>query len=312
MSGIIRTFLLIAVLTSLLIALGWYVGGEDGAVYAFGAAFIFNFFSYIFCGKLALRFYKAKKIDQNEMPKIYIIVAKLALAAGIPMPKLYLFHSDQPNAFATGRNPKNGAIAISYSLLETLNDDEIEAVLAHEMAHIKNRDTLIMTITATIAGAIGLLSNFIYILIGRNDRGEKNPVASLIIFLLAPITSVIVQMCISRTREFEADRVGAEICQKPLSLAYALYKLQNGADTFYNIPAERNPGTAHMFIINPLKGNFIQSIFSTHPKAIKRIDRLVAIHEAKFGPLPKDQAYFSELNHRKLPWYKRIFTKKPK
>jgi heat shock protein HtpX len=309
MSGIQKTFFLLAVVTSLLIGLGWYLGGIYGSFYAFIVAFFMNIISYFGCGKLALRFYRAKKLNAEEYPGLYKMAEKLAKNAEIPTPQLYIINSGQPNAFATGRNPEHGVIAFTLSLIELLDNNEIEAVMAHEMAHIKNRDTLIMTITATIAGAIGLLSNFVYLMIGTNDEGETNPVATAIIVILAPIMALLVQMSISRVREFEADRVGADICGNPLALAWALHKIQNGADEIYNIPAERNPATAHMFIINPIHGNIVSNLFSTHPNAKKRIDKLVKMHEDKFGPLPRDQEYFRDLEYRQIPWYKRIFKK---
>lgn len=310
MSNIYKTYILIAFLTAIFVGFGYYVGGINGALIALVLGFLFNIIAFYNCGRLALRFYRAEELDRNDFNILYSIAAKLAHNANIPTPKLYLIPTSQPNAFATGRNPENGVIAITASLIEILSLEELEAVIAHEMAHIKNRDTLIMTITATIAGAIGILSNLVYFFIGINDKGEENPVAVFIMAVLAPIAATLVQLSISRAREYEADRIGAELCGKPLALAWALYKIEDGVNEYYNIPAERNPSTAHMFIINPLRGSFLDIIFSTHPSALSRIDKLVEMHEKLYGKLDRTQAYFKELEHRRKPFFKRIFSKK--
>ena len=237
-----------------------------------------NLFSYWNSDKMVLRMHHAVEVDAKSAPEFYQIVADLAQNAGLPMPKVYVIHNQQPNAFATGRNPENAAVAASVGLLEALSDEEVAAVMAHELAHVQNRDTLTMTITATLAGAISMLGNFALFFGGNRDN--NNPfgfVGVLVAMIVAPFAAMLVQMMISRTREYAADRRGAEICGNPLWLASALRKIAMGAGRVVNEDAERNPATAHMFIINPLNGQRMDSLFSTHPATENRIAALEAM-----------------------------------
>jgi heat shock protein HtpX len=219
--------------------------------------------------------YGARVVDERAAPELYGMVRQLAAAAEIPMPRVFIMDNPQPNAFATGRNPKHGAIAVTAGLLERLNRDELAGVIAHELAHIKHRDTLTMTITATLAGAISMLANFGFYL-GRGSRSSDGigPIGGLLLVVLSPLAAALVQFGISRGREYEADRMGAEISRKPMSLASALRKISAAAEHIVNPPAERNPASAHLFIVNPLSGARMDNLFSTHPNVENRIARL--------------------------------------
>jgi heat shock protein HtpX len=232
-----------------------------------------NAFAYWNSDKLVLRMYGAREVDRRSAPSLTGIVEQLAANAGLPMPRVYIIDSDQPNAFATGRNPANAAVAATDGLLKRLNSQEVAGVLAHELAHVKNRDTLIMTITATIAGAISMLANF-GLFFGGSRNNPLGFVGVLLMWFLAPTAAALVQMAISRSREYQADRVGAEICGQPLWLASALEKIQSAASGIDNTAAEQNPATAHMFIINPLHARSLDSLFSTHPSTAERVARL--------------------------------------
>jgi heat shock protein HtpX len=247
-------------------------------VFAFILAAGMNFFAYWSSDKVVLRMYGARQIGPNEAPAFYGIVEQLADKAGLPMPRVYIIENDQPNAFATGRNPENAAVAATTGLLRHLSHEEIAGVMAHELGHVKNRDTLTMTITATIAGAISMLANFAMFagMFGGNDN-RNNPlggIGALLVAILAPLAAMMVQMAISRTREYAADRAGAEISGRPLWLASALEKLEHGARVIDNPAAEHNPATAHLFIVNPLHAHGIDNLFSTHPSTANRIRRL--------------------------------------
>jgi len=272
-----RTAILLAGITALFLAIGFLIGGEAGMLIAFAIAAAMNLFAYWNSDKIVLRMYGAREADELSAPALYRTVAQLAERAQIPMPKVYVIENDQPNAFATGRNPENAAVAATTGLLRSLDHQEVAGVIAHELAHIKNRDTLIMTITATIAGAVGMLANFA-MFFGHNRDGQGgNPVGligSILIMILAPLAAMLVQMAISRTREYAADRTGAEISGRPLWLASALEKLDRGAQRIDNPAAEANPATAHLFIVNPLHGRAMDSLFSTHPNMQNRIQRL--------------------------------------
>jgi heat shock protein HtpX len=275
----LRTAVLLAALTALFLAAGFALGGEAGMMIALALAIATNAFAYWNADKLVLRLYGAREVDRAAAPALYGAVEQLARNAGLPMPRVYLIDSEQPNAFATGRNPENAAVAATTGLLRRLNADEVAGVMAHELAHVRNRDTLIMTITATIAGAISMLANFAFFF----GRGRNNPlglVGVILIAILAPLAAMLVQTAISRNREFAADRIGAEISGRPLWLASALEKIHSAAERIDNRAAEANPATAHMFIINPLHAHRIDSLFSTHPSTAARIERLRALaHE---------------------------------
>jgi heat shock protein HtpX len=276
--NLVRTAMLIALMTALFMGVGYLIGGTGGMMIAFLVAAVMNVFSYWNSDKMVLRMHHAVEVDARTAPEFYRIVADLAENAGLPMPKVYVIHNQQPNAFATGRNPENAAVAASVGLLESLTDEEVAAVMAHELAHVEHRDTLIMTITATLAGAISMLGNFALFFGGnRNNDNPLGFIGILVAMIVAPFAAMLVQMMISRTREYAADRRGAEICGNPLWLASALRKIALGAGRVVNEDAERNPATAHMFIINPLNGQRMDSLFSTHPATETRIAALEAM-----------------------------------
>lgn len=274
MSGYLRTTILLAGLTAFFMSIGFMLGGMGGAIIALGFASIMNVFAWWNSDKMVLRLYGARQITAKDMPDFYGIVEQMAQRANMPMPKVYIIENDQPNAFATGRNPENGAVAATTGLLKRLNMNEVAGVMAHELAHIKNRDTLIMTITATIAGAISMLANFALFFGGQSRNNPLGIFGVILISILAPLAATIVQMAISRSREYEADKIGAEICGRPLWLASALDKISGAAQQIDNHQAEQNPATAHMFIINPLHVHAIDGLFSTHPSTAERIRRL--------------------------------------
>ncbi len=268
-----RTALLLAGLTALFVGAGFLLGGEAGMAIALLFAIGMNAFAYWNADKMVLRMYGAREVDRRSAPDLVGMVEQLAHNAGLPMPKVYVVDSDQPNAFATGRNPENAAVAATTGLLRRLSHEEVAGVMAHELAHVRNRDTLIMTITATIAGALGMLANFA-LFFGGNRNNPLGLIGTLLVMFLAPVAAALVQMAISRTREYEADRVGAEICGRPLWLASALEKLERGAGAIDNDQAEANPATAHMFIVNPLHARSVDGLFSTHPNTANRVQRL--------------------------------------
>jgi heat shock protein HtpX len=271
-----RTAILLAALTALFMGVGFLVAGQSGMVIAFLVAAAMNLFAYWNSDKMVLSMYGAHEADERSAPELYALVRQLAQQAGLPMPRVYIMDNPQPNAFATGRNPDHAAVAVTTGLLKTLSKEELQGVLAHELGHIKNRDTLTMTITATIAGAISMLANFgFYFGGGRNNNsGGVGLIGTLLLVILAPIAAGLVQMGISRGREYEADRFGAETTKRPLWLASALTKIASAAKQIPNPPAERNPATAHIFIVNPLSGARMDNLFSTHPNVENRIARL--------------------------------------
>jgi heat shock protein HtpX len=278
-----KTAILLAGLTALFMAVGYVLGGQFGMLIALGVAVAMNAWSYWNSDKALLSMYGAEEVDATSAPDLYAMTAEMAARAGIPMPRLYVIHDEQPNAFATGRNPQNAAVAVNTGLLNMLSREEVAGVIAHELAHIKNRDTLIMTVTATIAGAVSLLGNIAAFSGGNHNRSGVGPFLTLAIMILAPLAAMVVQMMISRTREYAADRAGGEISGDPLALASALTKISNGAAQIPNDVAERNPATAHMFIVNPLSGARMDNLFSTHPDPQNRVDELVAQAQA-MGP----------------------------
>jgi heat shock protein HtpX len=280
MGGYLRTVVLLAALTAVFGALGFAIAGEQGMILALLFAGGMNLFAWWNSDRMVLRMHNAQPIGPQDAPRLYEMTAMLAQRAGLPMPALYVIHEDQPNAFATGRSPSNAAVAVNTGLLDLMPENEVAGVIAHELAHIRNRDTLIMTVTATVAGAISMLANF-GMLFGGASR-ERNgspfgPIAMILMLILAPIAAAIVQMAISRSREYEADRVGAEITGDPLALAGALQRLDHQAHAIQNYGAEANPATAHMFIINPLSGARMDNLFSTHPRTENRVAALEAL-----------------------------------
>ena len=275
MLNFLRTTILLAALTALFMGVGYLLGGTGGMWIAFIVAALTNIFGYWNSDKLVLRMQNAHEVDPRTQPDLYNTVEALSQRAGIPTPKLYVIDTDQPNAFATGRDPQNAAVAVSSGLLRYLEPREVAAVVAHELAHIKNRDTLIMTITATFAGAISMLAQFGLFFGGGNNRNNPlGPIGALVAVIVAPLAAALVQMAVSRTREYEADKDGAAIMGDPLALASALSKISQLAQRTVNIGAERNPAQAHMYIINPLNGQRMDNLFSTHPNVENRIAQL--------------------------------------
>jgi heat shock protein HtpX len=275
----VKTGLLLAGLTALLVGLGRVAGGQQGMMIAFGFAMLMNVGSYWFSDRIVLAMYHARPVSPEQAPELYRMVERLCERAKLPMPKLYVIDEPTPNAFATGRDPAHAAVAVNQGLLDVLETDEVEGVIAHELAHIKNRDTLISTVAATITGAIGMFAEIVRwgMIFGgmqRDDDEGSNPLVLLAMLIVAPFIAMILQLAISRSREYLADRTGAEICGRPLSLAGALRKLEMGAE---RIHSHATPATAHLFIVNPLRGRAMMSWFSTHPPMADRIQRLEAI-----------------------------------
>lgn len=275
MLNFLRTSVLIAVMTALFMGVGFLIGGRTGMMIALGIAVVTNFIGYWNADKLVLRMQNAREVDPRSAPDLYAMVEQLARRAQIPMPRVYLIDTEQPNAFATGRDPAHGAVAVSTGLLRTLEPREVAGVIAHELAHIRSRDTLTMTITATLAGAISMLAQFGMFFGNSNDRNNPlGPIGILISVIVAPIAAAVVQMAVSRTREYEADKDGAEISGDPLALASALAKISHVAQRTVNYGAERNPAQAHMYIFNPLSGARMDNLFATHPAVENRIAQL--------------------------------------
>lgn len=271
-----RTALLLAAMTALFMGVGFLIGGQQGMLLAFAFAVATNVFAYWNSDKLVLRMHHAREVNAQTAPEYHGLVRDLAQRAGLPMPKVYILEEDQPNAFATGRNPQNAAVAATRGLLARMSREEVAGVMAHELAHIKNRDTLIMTITATLAGAISMLANFALFFGGNNRNNPLGIIGVLATMIVAPLAAMLVQMAISRTREYSADRLGGEICGEPLWLASALAKLERGR-AIPNAEAEAVPATAHLFIVNPLGGHAVDGLFRTHPRTQERIARLQAL-----------------------------------
>jgi heat shock protein HtpX len=276
MGNALKTGVLLVVLTVLFMAIGSYVGGRGGMVMAFAFAVLMNAGAYWFSDKIVLKMYRAQEVSEAEAPELHAMVHRLATAASVPMPKVYILPSDSPNAFATGRNPEHAAVAVTRGIMKILAPDELEGVLAHEMAHVKNRDILIGTVAATLAGAIMMLARFAQFAAifggGGRDRDEGGGALGLLAMaIIAPIGAMLVQMAVSRSREYQADATGARFCGRPDSLARALEKISG---TSRRVPLESTPATAHMFIMSPLSGRGMMSLFSTHPPVEKRVERL--------------------------------------
>jgi heat shock protein HtpX len=288
MAGYVRTALLLAAMTALFVGIGFVIGGEQGMLIAFVVACGMNLFAWWNSDRVVLGMHNAQPIGPEEAPRLYELTAGLAGRAGLPMPALYVIHEDQPNAFATGRSPDRAAVAVNTGLLDMMSEREVAGVIAHELAHIRNRDTLIMTITATLAGAIGMLAQFGFLFGGRGGDGRSNPfgpIGTILLIVLAPIAAMIVQLAISRSREYEADRVGAEITGDPRALASALMRLEQYKQGRVNEAAEANPASAHLFIVNPLSGMRMDGLFSTHPATANRVAALEAL-AGRIGPPP--------------------------
>ncbi len=270
----LRTGVLLAGLTALVLGAGYLLGAEQGLVIALAFALAGKAFAYWNSDKMVLSMYGARQVDERSHPSYVGLVRQLADRAELPMPKVFIIDNPQPNAFATGRNPENAAVAATTGLLNSMTHEEIAGVMAHELAHVKNRDTLIMTITATLAGALSMLATFA-MFFGRGGRNSPlGGLGAILVMILAPLAAMLVQMAISRTREYQADKMGAEICGHPLWLASALEKLESLSKRIDNMKAEDNPATAHMFIINPLHTRKTDNLFSTHPNTANRVQRL--------------------------------------
>lgn len=275
----LKAWLLMGTLTVLLVLLGRILFGPSGAMMFFIIAMALNFFSYFYSDKIAIKMTRSYPVSESEAPELYEMVRRLSRRAGIPMPKLYVTPSNQPNAFATGRNPGNSAVAVTEGIMRLLNRSEVEGVLAHELAHIKNRDVLVGTIAAALAGAITMMANaFQWAAIFGMGRGEDDEggglIGGLILAFLAPLAAMIIQMAISRSREYMADATGARIAGSPDGLANALLKLESAAQ---RIPMQTNPATSHLFIVNPLSGQAMARLFSTHPPIQERVEKLRAL-----------------------------------
>ena len=299
----LRTAMLLAGLTALFMGVGYLIGGAGGAIIAFVIAAATNLFTYWNSDRMVLAMHGAHEVDQQTAPELVSLVAALAGRAGLPMPRVFLMDNPQPNAFATGRNPQNAAVAVTTGLVQSLSREELSGVIAHELAHVKNHDTLLMTITATIAGAISMVAQF-GMFFGGNRGNNNGPglIGSIAMMILAPLGAMLVQTAISRTREYAADNLGARIVGQPMWLASALAKIEGAAHEIPNMEAERNPATAHMFIINPLSGHGIDNLFSTHPSTENRIaelQRLAAELGSRPGAVPSARA---ESPPRRGPW----------
>lgn len=278
MFNLMKTAVLMAAITALFMAIGSMIGGRAGMMLALVVAVGMNFFSYWFSDKMVLKMYNAREVDETSAPRFYGMVRELAQRAQLPMPKVYLIDESAPNAFATGRNPEHAAVAATTGILNVLSERELRGVMAHELAHVKHRDILISTVSATMAGAISMLANFAAFFGGRDSEGRPaNPIAGIAVAILAPLAASLIQMAISRAREFEADRGGAEISGDPAALASALDKIHRYAQGIPLHAAEAHPETAQMMIMNPLSGGGLRGLFSTHPSTEERIARLMAM-----------------------------------
>ena len=278
MFNLMKTAILMAAITALFMAIGSVLGGRQGMMLALVIALGMNFFSYWFSDALVLKMYNAQQVDETSAPQFYRMVQELARNAQLPMPKVYLIEEDAPNAFATGRNPEHAAVAATTGILRVLTERELRGVMAHELAHVRHRDILISTISATMAGAISMLANFAMFFGGRDSEGRStNPIVGILVMILAPIAASLIQMAISRAREFEADRGGAEISGDPSALASALQKIHRYAQGIPLAAAERHPETAQMMIMNPLSAGGLRGMFSTHPPTEERVARLLAM-----------------------------------
>ncbi|SNB75958.1 Heat shock protein. Metallo peptidase. MEROPS family M48B [Arboricoccus pini] len=300
--NIARTGLLLAALTALFLIVGFLIGGRGGALLAILLALAMNFFAYWNSDRMVLSMHGAQPVSSESAPELYRLVAELVRRADLPMPAIYLIESDQPNAFATGRSPERAAVAITRGLLASLDRQELAGVIAHELAHIRHRDTLTMAMAATIAGAIGFLANFAFFMGGSSDN-RNNPlgvIGTILVMVLAPLAAMLVQMAISRSREYAADAEGARICGRPDWLATALQQIERDGARQVMPSAEHNPASAHMFIINPLRMDGIDGLFRTHPSTAERVNRLLAMHVP--APAPTDNLPPRSGSSRLSPW----------
>lgn len=311
-----RTALLLALLTAIFVLFGAAVGGQGGMIIAFIIALVMNVLSLWKSDTVVLKLFRAQKVEQRDAPKLYAMTKELADRADLPMPKLYLLNTPQPNAFATGRNPENASVAVSQGLLDVLNDNEVAGVIAHELAHIKNRDTLTMAVAATIGGAISMMAQYMQfgMLFGNRHRDASwlGWIGALVAMIVAPMAAMLVQMAISRSREYQADRLGAMLVGNPGWLASALVKIHRAAKRVPNQTAERVPAAAHMFIVNPLTGRGIDSLFSTHPNVGNRIAELNEL-AAEMGQKPfkpgATEADSVVAEKKRSPWARRRLSK---
>ena len=285
MFNLVKTAILMAAITALLIVIGGMLGGSQGVALAFLFALAMNFFSYWYSDTLVLKMTNAQQVDENSAPQFYSLIKELSEKAGLPMPKVFLIHEDAPNAFATGRNPEHASVAATTGILQILTNRELRGVMAHELAHVKHRDILISTIAATMAGAVSAIANFAMFFGGRDSDGRPvNPIASILVAILAPIAASLIQMSISRAREYEADRGGAEISGDPEALAMALEKIHQYARGIPFRAVENHPETAQMMIMNPLSASGLTQLFSTHPPTEDRVARLMQMAQTGFYP----------------------------
>jgi heat shock protein HtpX len=273
MGNMFKTALLLTVMTLLLMTIGRYFGGDNGMLLALGIAAVTNFIAYFFSDKIALATYRAQPVTREQLPRVYNVVERMTQKIGLPMPKVYVIPTDSPNAFATGRNPAHASVAVTQGILNLLNDEELEGVLAHELGHVNNRDILISSIAATIAGAITYLARFGFFFGGMGDRDDRRGggLGSILMLILAPFAAMLIQLAVSRSREYQADATGAHFTGNPYALASALAKLDSYSR---RVPMVGTPSTAHLFIVQPLLGMNFGSLFSTHPPIAKRIERL--------------------------------------
>jgi heat shock protein HtpX len=305
--GYVKTAMLMAAMTALFMGVGYLIGGSGGALIALVVAASMNAFTWWNSDRMVLRMHNAQPVPQGDRMGLHALTVDLARNSSLPAPKVYLIDTPQPNAFATGRNPENAALAVTSGLMRSLNREELAGVIAHELAHIRNHDTAIMTVTATFAGAISMLANFAIFFGGSRER--LGLIGTLLMMFLAPMAAAVVQMATSRTREYAADKAGAEICGQPLWLASALQKIAAGAAQIDNHAAERNPATAHMFIINPLHAYKHDSLFATHPATENRVAALRAMSaqgrqalQAVDQPVPTSRVPKTQLSRRAGPW----------
>jgi heat shock protein HtpX len=308
----LRTAILLAGLTALFMGVGYLIGGGTGAFIALLIAGATNLFAYWNSDRMVLSTYGAHEVDRNSAPELFALVAELAARAGLPMPRVFVMDNPQPNAFATGRNPQNAAVAVTTGLIQSLSREELAGVIAHELAHVKNHDTLLMTVTATIAGAISMLAQFGMFFGGhRSSNSGPGVVGSIVMMILAPLAAMLVQMAISRTREYAADNLGARIAGQPMWLASALAKIENAAHQIPNMDAEHNPATAHLFIINPLSGRGVDNLFATHPSTKNRIAALQQLATELGTPGARPRIHAEPDGSARGPWNRQPPTRGP-